>query len=264
MKIFAKLGAIVLAASLCASAAELATLKNGFTMRHEHHAQQGETTRLYLDQNGSSFVDVATDQIVSFEHDDSPVPVAAPAPAVQAKTIAQHITDASGAQGIDEDFIASVIHSESGFNPRAVSLKGARGLMQLMPGTALKLGVKDSFDPGENISGGTQYLRELLELYNGDAIKALAAYNAGPHRVNQYHGVPPYHETQAYVARIIREYNQKKLAQQKASAAAKAAATAPEIATTAALPTLPSKKRAAVRPSTRASETRPAVPAGGQ
>ena len=116
---------------------------------------------------------------------------------------------------MDADFIASVIRAESGNNPRAVSPKGAQGLMQLMPGTASKLGVKDSFDPAENVDGGVRYLRELLLLYNNDMIKALAAYNAGPQRVQQYKGVPPYRETHAYVARVINDYNRKKLAQRK-------------------------------------------------
>jgi soluble lytic murein transglycosylase-like protein len=99
-----------------------------------------------------------------------------------------------------------------------VSPKGAQGLMQLMPQTASRLGVVNSFDPSDNLEGGTRYLRELLERYNFDLIKALAAYNAGPQRVEQYHGVPPYYETQAYVARIIRDFNRKKLAERKATA----------------------------------------------
>ncbi len=116
---------------------------------------------------------------------------------------------------MDADFIASVIRAESGNNPHAVSRKGAQGLMQLMPGTASKLGVKNSFDPAENVDGGVRYLRELLLLYNNDMVKALAAYNAGPQRVQQYKGVPPYRETHAYVARVINDYNRKKLAQRK-------------------------------------------------
>ena len=129
------------------------------------------------------------------------------------------VKEASGKHSIDPDFINSVIHAESGFNTRAVSPKGAQGLMQLMPGTASNMGVDNAFDATANVDGGTRYLRSLLEKYNYDVPKALAAYNAGPHRVDQYHGVPPYLETRAYVARIIREYNKKKLAEQKAAAA---------------------------------------------
>ena len=95
--------------------------------------------------------------------------------------------------------------------------------MQLMPQTATNLGVSNSFDPNQNVEGGTRYLRELLERYNYDLIKALAAYNAGPQRVEQYRGVPPYYETRAYVARIIRDYNRKKLAEKKVQAAARRA-----------------------------------------
>jgi len=118
---------------------------------------------------------------------------------------------------VDPDLIRSVIKAESGFNPRAVSPKGAQGLMQLMPATANQLGVKDAFAPGENIEGGTRYLRDLLVLYNNDMAKALAAYNAGPQRVAQYNGVPPYRETHAYVARVIKDFNSTKLAARAAA-----------------------------------------------
>jgi len=110
-----------------------------------------------------------------------------------------------------------VIKAESGFNAHAVSPKGAQGLMQLMPGTASQLGVPNAFDPQANVEGGTKYLRELLERYNFDLVKALAAYNAGPQRVEQFGGVPPYYETRAYVARIVKDFNRKKAAQEKAA-----------------------------------------------
>ena len=116
---------------------------------------------------------------------------------------------------LDADFIASVIRAESGGNANAVSPKGARGLMQLMPGTANQLGVKNSFDAAQNVDGGVRYLIQLLQQFNYDVAKALAAYNAGPQRVAEYKGVPPYRETRAYVARIIRDYNRKKLAEMK-------------------------------------------------
>lgn len=196
-------------------AADLAQLRNGFTIRHERREVIGEITRLHTK---SGFVDIATADIIGFERDDTPEAVAEK-PAPPAKTIEQHVSDASASSGIDPDFLSSVIRQESGFNAKAVSPKGARGLMQLMPKTAEQLGVKDAFDPAQNIQGGTTYLRELLVKYNGDAQKALAAYNAGPNRVEQYKGVPPYRETRAYVASIIRDYNRKKAAAQKATTA---------------------------------------------
>jgi soluble lytic murein transglycosylase-like protein len=125
------------------------------------------------------------------------------------------VNTASAAYHLDPDLVNSVIHAESGFNSHAVSPKGARGLMQLMPGTASQLGVDDVFDAQANVEGGSRYLRELLERYNFDLIKALAAYNAGPERVEKYRGVPPFRETRAYVARIVHEYNTKKIAQEK-------------------------------------------------
>ena len=127
-----------------------------------------------------------------------------------AKSTNQIVSEASEKHGVDSDFIRSVIKQESAGNANAVSRAGARGLMQLMPGTALQLGVNDSFSPEQNVHGGAQYLRELLERYNGDAIKALAAYNAGPGAVDRYKGVPPYRETRQYVQRVVRDYNKSK------------------------------------------------------
>ena len=203
----------------------------------------GQITRLYPDNSSGSFVDVPTADIDHFEKDltpaapaSTPVTTFAPAaaPQVTPKLIApspkktqnlnEVINSISDQHKIDPDLINSVIHAESGFNPRAVSPKGARGLMQLMPQTASQLGVANSFDPNANVEGGTKYLRELLERYNFDLVKALAAYNAGPQRVQQYHGVPPYYETRAYVARIVRDFNRKKLAQKKAAEAERKAA----------------------------------------
>jgi soluble lytic murein transglycosylase-like protein len=204
--------------ALCAAqlhAAEFANLRNGFSLRHEHHEVIGAQTRLYMSNDpAGGYVDVATADIESFEP-APPEPKEAAAPKAPTKDLKAIVANASTQSQIDADFIASVIAAESANNPHAVSRKGAQGLMQLMPGTASKLGVKDSFDPADNVDGGVRYLHELLVKYNGDAAKALAAYNAGPQRVQQYQGVPPYRETRAYVAHIIKDYNRKKLAQQK-------------------------------------------------
>jgi len=236
-----------------AAGAELAILRNGFTIRHEHRLMMGTTTRLYLADDDSNFMDVPTEEITGYEKDLSlPVPVAAPAPppanslaSITARSSAKSelgksrpakppapplnevVNIASAAYHLDPDLVNSVIHAESGFNARAVSPKGARGLMQLMPGTASQLGVDDSFDPQANVTGGSRYLRELLERYDFDLVKALAAYNAGPDRVEQYRGVPPFRETRAYVARIVHEYNVKKTAQEKAAKQKAASTRAP-------------------------------------
>ncbi|HUU30057.1 MAG TPA: transglycosylase SLT domain-containing protein [archaeon] len=108
----------------------------------------------------------------------------------------------SARYSLDPALVAAVVMQESGGNPRAVSRAGAQGLMQLMPQTADSLGIGDVFDPEQNIEGGTRYLRNLLDQFEGDEILALAAYNAGPTAVQRYNGVPPYPETQGYVEKV--------------------------------------------------------------
>src|SRR6516162_5532831 len=215
MRKYLQLGWVMVLGASCLHAAEIANLRNGFAIRHDHRDILGETTRLYLDRDASAgYIDVASAEIEGFQTAPAEAvsPSLAPASTKDLQTI---IGEASASSRIDADFIASVIRAESANNPRAISPKGAQGLMQLMPQTANSLGVKDSFNPEANVDGGVRYLRELLLQYNGDAAKALAAYNAGPQRVQQYHGVPPYRETHAYVARVINDYNRKKIAQAK-------------------------------------------------
>lgn len=125
-----------------------------------------------------------------------------PAPA-DPRRYGYEIRTAAERYGIPEQLIAAVIRVESGFNPRAVSSKGARGLMQLMPETASLLGVRDSFDPRQNIDGGARHLRTLLERFANDLALALAAYNAGEQAVMAYRGIPPYPETRDYVTRVL-------------------------------------------------------------
>jgi soluble lytic murein transglycosylase-like protein len=112
------------------------------------------------------------------------------------------IRSASAESGVDEALLRAIIHAESAFNPRALSIKGAQGLMQLMPGTGRDMGVMDAFDANQNIRGGARYLALLLKSFNGDERLAAAAYNAGQGAVQRYNGVPPYAETQVYVERV--------------------------------------------------------------
>jgi len=119
---------------------------------------------------------------------------------------AADIQAASERHGVDGKLVEVVISVESAFNPRAVSRKGAQGLMQLMPKTAAQLGIQNPFSPRENIEAGVHHLRQLMERYGGNLPLALAAYNAGAHAVDWYRGIPPYPETRQYVQRVLKLY----------------------------------------------------------
>jgi soluble lytic murein transglycosylase-like protein len=250
--------ALLAFAQMSAFAGQIAILKNGFSIHFDHKEQNAKSTRLFT---GTGYLDIATNQITSFEEDETPVvapeptptaapstplasaplvnkpavnqplakplpqaqPVAtskltaSPSPAATAFDLDQVVREASTKNRLDPDFVSSVIMAESNFKTHAVSRKGALGLMQLMPSTAAELGVADPFDPKANVEAGTAHLSALLDRYNNDPIKALAAYNAGAHRVKQYNGVPPYRETRAYINKIVRDFNAKKRAQMKAA-----------------------------------------------
>ena len=115
-----------------------------------------------------------------------------------------HIKDVANRYGVSADLIVAIIEAESSFNPRAVSRRGARGLMQLMPETAASLGVGDPFDPRENIEGGVRHLRALMDQFDNNLPLVLAAYNAGRQAVIDHRGIPPYRQTRQYVSRILR------------------------------------------------------------
>lgn len=115
---------------------------------------------------------------------------------------ASHFRAASRRTGVDDAYLRAIAHAESGFDPMAVSPKGAMGVMQLMPGTATEQGVRDPMSPGESIDGGARHLRDLIRRYRGDLVLASAAYNAGAGVVARYGGVPPYRETREYVEKV--------------------------------------------------------------
>ena len=120
------------------------------------------------------------------------------------------IQEASDRYEVEPELIQAIIMAESSYNPRAVSKRGARGLMQLMPKTAKSLGVEDSFNPEHNIHGGVRYFKQLLDRFGGDTKMALAAYNAGSRKVRQYQGIPPFKATRYYIKKVFSYYNRYK------------------------------------------------------
>ncbi len=187
-------------------AADYAVLKTGFRIRAQSHERIGEKIRLHTRNGGR--VDLAADAIARFEPIEEPLPVdlvEEPRPAPAPKSLDQVVNELAAAMSLHPALVHSVIAAESNYDPKAISPKGAVGLMQLMPETAAELQV-DPYEPQENIEGGVRYLREMLERYDGSLLKALAAYNAGPGAVDRYGDLPPYEETRAYVTRVIKRF----------------------------------------------------------
>jgi hypothetical protein len=210
-----------------AQAGELVTLRNGFEMRCDHHAEAAGRVRLFLSAGEDNYIEMAPEEIAGVEQ--VPDPPAAPSPAEESLAgasaaipnarlsqadLREMLAKAGFEHNLDVDLLASLVKAESGGNARAVSRAGARGLMQLMPSTAAGLGVEDSFKPDQNVRGGSTYLDALLTRYHDNLALALAAYNAGPAAVDKYRGIPPYRETEAYVARVIHEFNRRVLARE--------------------------------------------------
>jgi hypothetical protein len=219
--------AVLLVLAPSARAAERVTLRNGFEMRCDHHAQIEGRVRLYLSAGEDNYIEFASQDIARVEQvPDPPAPLGLPQTSTKASKSSEPEAKLSQADlgemlarvgkehNLDVDLLASVVKAESGGNARAQSRAGARGLMQLMPGTAAGLGVEDSYKPDQNVRGGSAYLDALLTRYGDNLAMALAAYNAGPAAVDKFHGIPPYHETRAYVARVIHEFNRRVLARE--------------------------------------------------
>lgn len=191
-----------------ALAGEYAVLASGARLHVDRHEADGAKVRLYY---GTGFVELESAMVRSIETEEHQAPVAAPAAVLtaEASTVAMalpltplELADAAADRyGLPRALVRSVMAAESGFEPMAISPKGAIGLMQLMPGTAQELGA-DPHDPVQNVDAGTRYLRDLLEKYNYGLRHALAAYNAGPGAVDKYNGIPPYRETIDYISRI--------------------------------------------------------------
>jgi soluble lytic murein transglycosylase-like protein len=226
-------------------AAEHITLRNGSEFDCIRQEPAGSRVRLYLMPAAgpttaaeTNYIEVSADAVLRVDIVPDPPPAVTPPLASSSPTPAsavpltpaemgQMLARAAALHNIDTDLLASVVHAESNGNAQAVSRAGARGLMQLMPATATDLGVRDSFAPEQNIGGGTAYLDQLLTRYdpNNDTRGlelAVAAYNAGPAAVDHYHGIPPYAETRAYVARVVAEFNRRKRAAANLSSMANA------------------------------------------
>ena len=236
--------AVLAALAACcppAHAAESITLRNGFAIHCDHHAAVAGHVRLYLSTGEDNYIEIQPDEIARVETvaDSLPAPRSAqsqpglvsaaratgsrdasteahpdarPETELSAADLHEMLAEASQEHNLDVDLLASLVKAESGGNVHARSPAGAQGLMQLMPATARRLGVQDSFQPDQNVRGGSAYLDGLLARYHNNLALSLAAYNAGPEAGEKYRGIPPYRETRTYVARVIHEFNRRVLA----------------------------------------------------
>jgi hypothetical protein len=209
---FLKAAAIFIAFA-CALApgarAEYAVLRSGMRIHITGYENMGSFMRLHV---AGGTVDVAIEDIVTIEPEEVFAAITTPkSSASPTDRFPELIAAAAKKYGLDPQLLSAVAAAESNFDPRAISRKNAQGVMQLLPQTSARLEVLDPFDPAQSIDAGARYLKELLDRFNGNVKYALAAYNAGPERVMQYGGVPPYRETQDYVTKITKSPAQKPL-----------------------------------------------------
>ncbi|HKN74006.1 MAG TPA: lytic transglycosylase domain-containing protein [Candidatus Acidoferrum sp.] len=195
---------VLFAAAPCLRA-EYIALRSGQRLHITGYELLGDKYRVQI---VGGIVEVPVEEVVSIEPEDTFAPL--PPSIAPAAPVREIVKAAAARYSVDADLIFSVIAAESNFDPKAISKKNARGLMQLLPETAAHFGVQNIFDPQENIDAGTHYLRDLLQRYNNDLALALAAYNAGPERVEQFGRVPPYSETVSYIRRVKRGYEKSK------------------------------------------------------
>lgn len=209
-----------MASILPARAGELVRLNNGFSIPCDRHATVDGHFRVYT--GPGSYLDLNPTEVSSVEEVATlPAAPAATAPVETSLTrqdLHQILSGAGQSHNLDIDLLASIVRAESAGDVHAASPKGARGLMQLMPGTAADMGVTNRDDAGQNVNGGSAYMDALLLKYHDNLALALAAYNAGPAAVDRYRGIPPYRETRLYVARVIHEFNRRVRARQAAEA----------------------------------------------
>jgi soluble lytic murein transglycosylase-like protein len=199
-------------------------LSTGFRIHADSHVTDGAVVRL---QTSQGVIEMPVNTVAAFEKEEyTPLPPAPPQPvepiALIQPELTPHelVTRAAVHAGLPPEIVHSIAKAESGYQPNAVSPKGAIGIMQLMPSTAAELNV-DPHDPAQNAEGGAKYLRDLLLKYENDphqVSKAVAAYNAGPGAVDKYKGVPPYRETVDYVNRVLKEYEKEQKKKKAGSA----------------------------------------------
>ncbi len=197
---------VVFVTGLVSSAsADIAVMSSGKILYIDRFERSDEDITLFL--TGGGEVTVPSDVVVNIVPNEIVQDQGADPTEVRLLPHLESVIQPAAAKyGLDPNLVAAVIWAESSGDPNAVSKKGAQGLMQLMPATARELGVGNILDPGQNVEGGSHYLRQMLDEHDGDLSLALAAYNAGPDAVRKYGGVPPYRETRDYVGKVMRVY----------------------------------------------------------
>jgi Transglycosylase SLT domain len=199
-----------LAALPAVARADYLVLRSGARVNVSSYELRGDKFRAQI---AGGWAEFAVADVVAIEPEE--IFVAAPKMPLEQAPFGELIRKTAAKYEVDADLVFSVVAAESNFNPKAVSRRNARGLMQLLPETARRLGVKDIYDPAQNIDAGTRYLRDLLKIYDGDLALSLAAYNAGPGAVHRYGRIPPYDETIKYVRAIRKTYALRKSNREK-------------------------------------------------